>query len=290
MSSEALAATSRGPQAQTQAQASRRQGRKQQSEAHSCSTATGTADRASIAPQSPSLSIDSSFKSIDECRLDPKRIVYIDHMFSVDGFLAPFECRAFIAYAESVGFTECFQAQSRDYAFRKHGRLECQLPDIASQIFDRLRPYLSSSESFDGLRPIGCSDNIRLYRYRCGEQFGKHVDGSNRDVAKNAVSTHTVLIYLSANSELSGGDTLFYQECDNGTTSRSNRASNAKGKQGKLGSSEATTDRGVIRIAPICGRLLVHRHGDFCLTHEASAVTKGCKYVLRTDVLCTFSG
>lgn len=40
----------------------------------------------------------------------------------------------------------------------------------------------------------------------------------------------------------------------------------------------------VARIVPKAGRALLHRHGDCCLEHEATPVTSGLKYILRTDV------
>ena len=40
-------------------------------------------------------------------------------------------------------------------------------------------------------------------------------------------------------------------------------------------------------VSPCCGNVLVFPHGDTAgsLVHEGSAVTKGVKYVIRTDVL-----
>ena len=39
-----------------------------------------------------------------------------------------------------------------------------------------------------------------------------------------------------------------------------------------------------VRFAPRAGAVLVHAHGDRCLTHEGLAVTRGTKYLLRTDL------
>ena len=38
-------------------------------------------------------------------------------------------------------------------------------------------------------------------------------------------------------------------------------------------------------MAPKAGKALLHLHGDDCLEHEATAVTRGLKYVLRSDVV-----
>ncbi|KAF9973963.1 hypothetical protein BGZ73_002775 [Actinomortierella ambigua] len=44
-------------------------------------------------------------------------------------------------------------------------------------------------------------------------------------------------------------------------------------------------DTGGIAVKPQQGLLLVHKHGDDCMLHEAFGVQQGNKYVLRTDVL-----
>ncbi len=40
-------------------------------------------------------------------------------------------------------------------------------------------------------------------------------------------------------------------------------------------------------MQPVCGNILVFPHGDTmgALVHEGSAVTRGSKYVIRSDVL-----
>jgi len=41
----------------------------------------------------------------------------------------------------------------------------------------------------------------------------------------------------------------------------------------------------ISQVAPIEGMALLHVHGDKCLLHEARNVTKGVKYVFRSDVV-----
>lgn len=41
----------------------------------------------------------------------------------------------------------------------------------------------------------------------------------------------------------------------------------------------------IVQVAPTEGMALVHIHGDKCMLHEARNVTKGVKYVLRSDVV-----
>jgi hypothetical protein len=40
----------------------------------------------------------------------------------------------------------------------------------------------------------------------------------------------------------------------------------------------------ILKVAPTEGMALLHIHGDKCMLHEARNVTKGVKYVFRSDV------
>jgi hypothetical protein len=39
------------------------------------------------------------------------------------------------------------------------------------------------------------------------------------------------------------------------------------------------------QVTPIAGMALFHVHGDRCLLHEAKVVSRGVKYMLRSDVI-----
>lgn len=44
-----------------------------------------------------------------------------------------------------------------------------------------------------------------------------------------------------------------------------------------------------VQVAPREGMALLHIHGDKCMLHEARNVTKGIKYILRSDVAFAWS-
>jgi len=76
-----------------------------------------------------------------------------------------------------------------------------------------------------------------------------------------AKSEWTLLVYLTGIEDgVEGGETLFYKD--------------EKGKA-----------REVIAVPLTRGTALLHRHGQECLLHEGSAVRKGSKYVLRSDLM-----
>ncbi|KAG6965160.1 hypothetical protein JG687_00005555 [Phytophthora cactorum] len=92
----------------------------------------------------------------------------------------------------------------------------------------------------------------------------EYEDQSDVDRITGYHSRFTVLVYLndSTDSDLQGGNTIFY-------------VNEAGAKEEKV----------VLSVAPETGSALVHGHGDRCLLHEGALVTRGAKYLLRTDVM-----
>jgi len=186
----------------------------------------------------------------------------IEHMYSVSSFFTADECQAWIAKMEDKGGNKLVavkQNATRDYARRKHSRMQLDNREVADSIFERVRSFVP--QSLDSLRPVGCSPNIRLYKYTKGDSFGPHIDESNPGPSPGTVSKFTLLVYLSSlDGEKDGGRTIFY--ADHGAK------------------------RQAACITPKAGLLLLHGHGDRCLTHEAEEIySSAAKYVFRTDVL-----
>jgi len=128
---------------------------------------------------------------------------------------------------------------------------------------------------------VGLSPNIRIYRYSKGQFFDKHYDDSNilqfpvpQDLSSLTTvkparchTTYTLLLYLTAPPEVTGGETVFYNELP--------QQSRKKGSGGTE----------VIRVGLEKGMALLHKHGRDCLLHEGATVTGGEKWVLRTDLV-----
>ena len=96
-----------------------------------------------------------------------------------------------------------------------------------------------------GRQAIGLNERFRFYRYVPGQQFAGHVDAPFRR-ANGESSLLTFMIYL--NDGFEGGETKF--------------------------------DDAV--VIPKTGMALLFRHELF---HEGATVKRGCKYVLRSDVM-----
>lgn len=193
-----------------------------------------------------------------------------DDVFASPHFLDADECRAWIDFCESVGMEKVAHPATRWIAHRECARLQLNDTAMADRLYSRMQetilPQISwqldnviSSPSSKNYRPVGCNENLRLYRYDKGMSFGKHVDGSHPVKRFDNGNTEiTVLIYLSS---CVGGATRFYPP----------RASSNK--------------KNSFAFDPQPGAILFHVHGDRCLEHEADPVQQGVKYVLRTDIV-----
>lgn len=149
----------------------------------------------------------------------------------------------------------------RVQAFRDNDRITKQLPDFAALLWERtgLRAVCEGLR-YQGCSPVGLHSNLRFYRYKTGQRFGKHVDDSE-SLPGGRSTGYTVLMYLNSagvkGGALEGGETVFYGE--HGQRLRA--------------------------VRPKCGMALLHLHGDECLEHEGAEVSAGAKYVLRSDVV-----
>ncbi|TYZ65769.1 hypothetical protein PybrP1_009970 [[Pythium] brassicae (nom. inval.)] len=190
-------------------------------------------------------------------------------IFKVPHFFSRAECARVQRFADSEGFSRVTQRATREFAFRDNDRLLLRLEAFAALLWPRLAPLVPHACE-EGLRAVGLNPNIRFYRYRAGQRFGCHVDQSDVDPVTGFHSRFTVLVYLNdaSDSDLAGGSTVFY-------------GPPAGAKKTKT----TTQEEPVLSVAPESGAALVHGHGDRCLLHEGALVTRGCKYLLRTDVM-----
>ena len=143
-------------------------------------------------------------------------------LYRILNFLSKTECHSFIQWSEMTGYDRCDFEATRCTAERRQDRLSYDDSDglISCSIFNRIKSLLPAS--IDGLAPYGCSRNIRMYKYRAGDLFSRHIDESNIDPITHAVSKLTLLIYLNGGGteeeedvassalRLKGGLTSFY--------------------------------------------------------------------------------
>ncbi|KAI3793058.1 hypothetical protein L1987_35670 [Smallanthus sonchifolius] len=193
-------------------------------------------------------------------------------LFTVQNFLTAAESKAFIKAAESIGFVhQGSLGPTKGEAYRDNDRIAVNDPVLADTLWESGLSKLLSHITIRGKVPVGLNPNIRLYRYNIGQRFGRHIDESV-DLGEGKHTHYTLLIYLNGNVELKpkadgngshdsfeplvGGETVFY------------------GPRNSL----------VAEVSPTQGMALFHIHGAKCMLHESRNVTKGVKYILRSDV------
>ncbi len=140
-----------------------------------------------------------------------------------------------------------------DTSTRNNERVIFDDPALAADLFARTRDALPAQLE-DGTL-VGFNERFRGYRYRPGQRFGPHFDGAfARPMTSTGreMSLITVLFYL--NSGFQGGETklLEYNYV----------------------------------YAPERGSVLFFTHAIY---HEGSEVTRGTKYVLRSDAMYWFN-
>lgn len=168
----------------------------------------------------------------------------------VPNFLTYEECVGFIEFGEKAGFEEALvntrakgQVMLKD--MRDNDRHVFDAEPLANQLWELVKEHVPLE--VDGWVASGLNEKFRLYRYKDGQQFKVHPDGSFKR-NENEHSKITVIFYL--NEGFSGGETEF------------------------------VTPHEIIE--PMGGTMLLFEHKQL---HKGNPVTDGVKYVLRTDVM-----
>ena len=199
----------------------------------------------------------------------------------VRALLSEDECIAFVRATEATGYG------STDYAQTFRGNLRLMTHDsaLASKLFLRLRPHLpetllldpESNAAAGHVRPpgvwrlAGLNEKFRFAKYRPGDEFQPHVDA--KFVCGQEQSAFSVNVYL--NADFYGGATRFFGEM-------------VWWPEGKRPVAENLAVD--LSVQPECGAACIFRQPvDSCrgpsILHDGQRVTRGFKYLLRTDVL-----
>ncbi|KAG7365416.1 hypothetical protein IV203_038620 [Nitzschia inconspicua] len=214
--------------------------------------------------------------------------------FQILNILSKEETKSMVDIFEELGFTDD-AAVSLPRKIRHNSNLVWISGDVTLDIlWNRLDPFFVESAEYLGRRPMGLNGRFRVYRYEEGDFFKYHTDGSwsGTRISKTnntsdgldehhyqlvhdafpgeARSLYTVLFFL--NDDFDGGETEFLVHPADPT--------------------QPATDVGTatkIGIRTPVGGVLLFPHGEHplhCL-HSSTAITRGIKYIIRSDVLFT---
>jgi predicted 2-oxoglutarate/Fe(II)-dependent dioxygenase YbiX len=179
--------------------------------------------------------------------------------FTLEQIFTRDECQAMIRRTENLGFataTVTIAGSTQNLpGVRNNDRVKFEDEVLAARLWQRLAPHIPAQlEDWNAVR---LNDHFAVYRYDPGQRFKRHQDGTVQ-TDRGEESRFTVLVYL--NDDCDGGETIF-SDVDR------------SGSQIKFLETP---------VKPRPGMALVFKHE---LWHEGAPVTRGRKYVLRTDVL-----
>jgi len=190
--------------------------------------------------------------------------------FQLLDVLAAAECARLVELTETIGYLED-AAVSLPRSIR-HNHSATWVADDATVelLWRRCRALIHRSDDFEAKRPLGLNARLRFYRYGAGDYFAAHTDGSwpgsrvvDGVLLDNAYpdrwSQLSLLLFLSDDFE--GGATRFYVEGER---------------------SAASVDVRTPRGGALCFPHGVH---PLHCVHGSEPVTRGVKYIIRSDVL-----
>jgi prolyl 4-hydroxylase len=167
---------------------------------------------------------------------------------TLDGVLSEQECAALVAEAEATGFDDAPITTSMGFVMvpevRNNTRVMVDDEPRAQWLWERMRSWIPGEHR--GARAVGLNERLRYYRYRPGQYFEWHLDGSFRRSFEE-LSMLTLMVYLS--DGFTGGSTEF------------------------------------LNAAPVVPKVGMAVAFDHHMRHRGAPVLAGTKYVLRTDVM-----
>lgn len=214
----------------------------------------------------------------------------------VDNLFTPEDCQRYLSIAEAAEVWEQASLSGRgaeklyvDTGYRHSDRILLDNEALATEILDRLRPYLKDIERLDksplhtqhaeGARylqdpPAQISkfnERLRFLKYGPGQYFRKHCDANYAAPGAKHVSYYTLQLYLNGDpEELKGGATRFWRMGDLKQPDR---------RQAKDGNPL----RSFVDVEPRMGRALIFE--QLGLWHSGEDVEQGLKYTIRAELM-----
>lgn len=183
----------------------------------------------------------------------------------VHGALTPEECKGVISVSEKKGYQAALD-YCHLYRDRLNDRFMSDDIQLAQFLWERVQRFIPKEivSPFDKdqtwkLDAMPINERFRFCKYvgGNGHHFGAHTDGMYR-VDNTHMSLLTCMVYLNGGDEFEGGLTNFIEL-------KSRRLKHS--------------------IKPEPGLCVIFRQANLDCYHEGTEVTKGLKYIMRTDVM-----
>ncbi|CAE6416471.1 unnamed protein product [Rhizoctonia solani] len=227
--------------------------------------------------------MDNRAVDLDVIRLDLSKLGLPEYRnkfaIIIDNLFSPEDCQRFLRAAESehawsqathsgtyVGTPGNSDVSKR---FRNSSRIILDSPTLASELFTRLEPHLSSIEHLSS-SPLHAQFANRLTYMSdppakmtsVGQFFRKHCDGNYHDPDSGHISYYTLQLYLNDISPEQGGSTRFWGSPD----------------------SNGGNTLSYVDVQPKLGRALIFEQSG--LWHSGQDVLEGGeKYTIRAELM-----
>lgn len=174
-------------------------------------------------------------------------IQYNTNIWVIENFLTEKECEDLILFSETKGYEEATVSLKSGAKMMKNIRNNERLIYEDEILAQQYWEKLKPfcPEKLDTAIAIGLNEQFRFYKYQSNQRFKRHIDGRFQ---RNEQEESRVTFMMYLNQDFEGGETNFDD----------------------------------LSISPKTGMALCFIHE---LKHEGSPVTKGIKYVLRSDVM-----
>ena len=231
-------------------------------------------------------------------------VPFVPGAFVVSDVLTPKECRMIMGMAEAAGFVP---DQPANTGRKLAAATEAGLGDRAANftlfaddtlllpLYERVRALLPAE--IGGGKLAGLNARWRFYRYLPGAVYRPHIDGAwpASGLKKKAAGVVDPVEPAVACKDSEGDDVEYVYDASGDRRSRLTFLLYLNEDFGGGCTTFFNADPetvGVVEargVAPRCGSVLCFPHGEGAgsRVHEGSAVAKGAKYIVRTDVLYT---
>ena len=172
-------------------------------------------------------------------------------IWTIDNFLSPKDCEDLILFSENKGYVEAEVSLKSGAKMMKNIRNNHRLMYQDNNLAQKYWNVLKQfcPDQIENSRAVGLNEQFRFYKYESSQRFKRHIDGRFR---RNDTEESRITFMIYLNDDFEGGETQFDE----------------------------------ITIQPKAGTALCFIHEQ---KHEGCPVTKGTKYVLRSDVMYQMS-
>lgn len=190
----------------------------------------------------------------------PTKENFLSRGVAVHNVLTANECKALVELTEKKGYQDAAQ-YCQMYRDRWNDRFMSDDPELASFVWERVKEFIPRT-IITGSRQWEVDElntRFRFCKYQggCGHYFGPHTDGMYV-LDNDHRSLLTCMLYLNGTDDFDGGLTNFI---------------------------EYKTSKLKYSVVPETGLCVIFPQVDLDFYHEGTRVTRGLKYILRTDVM-----